>query len=134
MPTVNAAFVVSLSLVLLLAAIPMAARRVSMSIWWTHAVLAVLVAVAQTLETKRIYSAFSYPLPLSRIWAVWVAEVTIPTIAAGWLARVAVRRWPRRPWIASGLVVTSMLFLLLAAVYTGHAEAFMPFDMINAVQ
>jgi hypothetical protein len=134
MLTVNAAFIVSLSLVLWLAAIPMAARRASMSIYWTHAVLSVLVAVAQALETKRIYSAFSYPLPLGRIGAVWVAEVTIPTIAAGWLARVVVRRWPRRPWVASGLVVSTMLLVLLAAVFTGHAEAFMPFDMINAVQ
>jgi hypothetical protein len=94
-----------------LAAIPLAARRVSRTRWRGYVAAVVGLGISETLFAITVLSQL---VPWWRVAAMYLANHIIPCIGASVLARAAVRRWPRHPWAVSVAAVSIALVSLVA--------------------
>jgi hypothetical protein len=113
------------------AAVVLAYRRAERSVWLTHGVLSVGVAVALTMLVQRLIGEF---VPWWRTGVGYLVIVSVPLLAAGWVGRWTARRWPAGPrWHASAAVVVALVVFALLNTRVGPM-ALPQFDMVNAVQ
>jgi hypothetical protein len=115
-------------LLLAVVAVPLAARGAAPAAWRVHAGLALLLAGGlAALAHVEVYGAF---VPWWRIALGYLALVSAPVLAAGWSARAAAPRWPRRRWVAAGLAVGAAL-VVVPALGFGAARWLLP-DVVTA--
>jgi hypothetical protein len=112
-----------------LATVPLAARRASRSAWWTQAGVALVVSFGQAgMMYWHVYEGY---VPLWRCLAAAGAATVLPTLAAGWCARTAVRARPGTPYFSAALGALIGFCLLIAGSIL--ATPWLIPDLITAV-
>lgn len=105
-----------LALAIALTSIPLAARRASRSAWWTQAGAALVVSLCQAgLFYWHVYQGY---VPLWRCLVAGGTATLLPTLAAAWCARAAVRARPRMPYLSATLGALIGVCLVTAASVT----------------
>jgi hypothetical protein len=119
----------ALALPVTLTAVPLAARRARRSAWWTQTGVALVISFGQAgVLYWHVYDGY---VPLWRCLAAGGTATVLPTLAAAWCARAAVRRWPGTPHFSAALG-TLIGFCLLTASSIAATPWLVP-DIITAV-
>jgi hypothetical protein len=119
----------ALALAIALTSIPLAVRGARRPYWWFQAAMSLTIALSMAAMVH--WLVYGGIVPLWRSVAYFLASVVLPTLAAGWGARAAVRAWPRTRRTSAMLGALTGLLVAGGASYLATREL-LP-DIINAV-
>jgi hypothetical protein len=112
---------------LAVAAIPLAARGSSRVSWRLYVSAIIGLAVVETSFTSALFAEF---VPWWRVAAIYLATQVAPILGASAFARVAVARWPRRPWIVA--IAAASIALVSLGALGKFATRDLAFDVLSA--